>query len=191
MRHLLRPFLMLAVAAPLAAQGAQQAATPAAAPPPMVVPAAGQVAPDFTLPWADSKGTKAEALTLSKLRGQVVVLAFYPADYSGGCTIEMTKFRNEYASLFGPGVTVVPISHDSLTTHTRWAKDSTFQFALASDTTGDVAKEYGSVGRGKYFARTVFVIGKDGKIVWSKAPFQANAQTHYDSLAAMVAAAKK
>jgi peroxiredoxin len=187
MRHLLRPILMLAVAAPLAAQGTQQGTAPA----PMVVPAAGQVAPDFTLPWADSKGTRAEPMTLSKLRGQVVVLAFYPADYSGGCTIEMTKFRNEYANLFGPGVTVVPISHDSLATHTHWAKDSTFQFALASDTTGEVAKQYGSSGRGRYFARTVFVIGKDGKIVWSKAPFQANAQTHYDSLAAMVAAAKK
>jgi peroxiredoxin len=190
MRHFIRPFLMLAVAAPLAAQGMQQgtATTPPMA---VAVPAAGQLAPDFTLPWADSKGTKAEPLTLSKLRGQVVVLAFYPADYSGGCTIEMTKFRNEYASLFGEGVTVVPISHDSLTTHTRWVKDSTFQFALASDTTGDVARQYASAGRGKYFARTVFVIGKDGKIVWAKAPFQANAQTHYDSLAAMVAAAKK
>jgi peroxiredoxin len=181
---------MLAVAAPLAAQGTQQGSAPAAAPA-AVAPAVGELAPDFTLPWADSKGTKAEPLTLSKMRGQVVVLAFYPADYSGGCTIEMTKFRNEYASLFGDGVTVVPISHDSLSTHTRWAKDSSFQFALATDTTGDVARKYASVGRGKYYARTVFVIGKDGKVVWAKAPFQANAQAHYDSLAAMVAAAKK
>jgi peroxiredoxin Q/BCP len=186
MRTLLRSLFFVAVAAPLAAQGQQQGA---AAPP--AVPAAGTVAPDFTLPWADSKGTRADPVTLSKLRGQVVVLAFYPLDYSGGCTIEMTKFRNEYKSMFGDGVTVIPISRDSVTTHTRWAKDSTFQFALASDTAGSVAALYGSQGRGKYFARTVFVIGKDGKIVWSNGRFNASAQVGYDSLTAAVAAAKK
>jgi peroxiredoxin len=189
MRHLLRSFLMLAVATPLVAQGTQQGTAPAA--PAAVAPAIGDLSPDFTLPWADGKGTRAEPVTLSKLRGQVVVLAFYPADYTGGCTIEMTKFRNEYKALFGDGVTVVPISRDSLSTHTRWVNDSSFQFALASDTAGAVAQKYASVGRGKYFARTVFVIGKDGKIAWSKAPFNANAQVGYDSLAAAVATAKK
>jgi peroxiredoxin len=189
MRHLYRSFLMLAVAAPLAAQGTQQGT--ASAMPTAVAPAVGDFAPDFTLPWADGKGTRSEPVALSKLRGQVVVLAFYPADYTGGCTIEMTKFRNEYKSLFGEGVTVVPISRDSLSTHTRWVNDSSFQFALASDTAGVVAQKYASAGRGKYFNRTVFVVGKDGKIVWSKAPFNANGQVGYDSLAAAVAAAKK
>jgi peroxiredoxin len=189
MRHLYRSFLMLAVAAPLAAQGTQQGTAPAA--PAAVAPAVGDVAPDFTLPWADGRGTRAEPVALSKLRGQVVVLAFYPADYTGGCTIEMTKFRNEYKALFGDGVTVIPISRDSLSTHTRWVNDSSFQFGLASDTAGVVAQQYASAGRGRYFARTVFVIGKNGKIVWSKAPFNANAQVGYDSLAAAVAVAKK
>ena len=159
--------------------------------PAAVAPAVGDLAPDFTLPWADGKGTRSEPVALSKLRGQVVVLAFYPADYTGGCTIEMTKFRNDYKSLFGDGVTVVPISRDSLTMHTHWAKDSSFQFALGSDTAGTVAQKYASIGRGKYFSRTVFVIGKDGKIVWAKTPFNAQAQVGYDSLAAAVAAAKK
>src|SRR6476620_9512007 len=157
MRTLQKAFLMLAVAAPLAAQ----VATPqgAAAAPTRVIPNAGEMAPDFTIPWADGKGAKAQPLSLSKLRGQVVVLAFYPADFSGGCTIEMSKFRDEYKTLFGDGVTVIPISHDSLSTHTRWVNDKSFPFALASDTTGDVAKQYASVGRGAYFARTVYVIG--------------------------------
>lgn len=189
MRALYRSFLFLAAAAPLAAQGTQQGSAPAA--PAAVAPAVGQPAPDFTLPWADGKGTKAEPLSLAKLRGQVVVLAFYPADFTGGCTIEMTKFRDEYASLFGDGVTVIPISHDSLSTHTRWVNDKNFPFSLASDTTGAVAKLYASSGRGTSFARTVFVIGKDGKVVWAKTPFNAQAQVGYDSLAAAVAAAKK
>src|SRR5262245_45930449 len=145
MRNLLKTFLMLAVAAPLAAQGTQQGSAPtAAAPAPVVIPNAGEVAPDFTIPWADAKGTKSEPLTLSKLKGQVVVLAFYPADFSGGCTIEMSKFRDEYKTIFGDGVTVLPISHDSLSTHTRWADSMKFQFALGSDNDSKVATLYGS-----------------------------------------------
>ena len=194
MRNLLKSFMLLAVAAPLAAQGAaQQSSAPAAAPSP-VIPAAGEMAPDFSIQWADRKGPKAEPLTLSKLRGQVVVLAFYPADFSRGCTIQLSKFRDEFQTLFGDGVTVLPISRDSLSTHTRWADSMAFPFALGSDTDAAVAKLYGSLGRPErpnYLARTIFVIGKDGKVVYSKPSFNVNAQVAYDELAAAVAAAKK
>jgi peroxiredoxin Q/BCP len=192
MRTFIRSLMVLSVAAPLAAQSAQQGA-PQGPPPPPVVPAAGEIAPDFTLPWADAKGPRAEPVTLSKLRGQVVVLAFYPADFSRGCTIEMSKFRDEYKTLFGDGVTVMPISRDSIKMHARWADTMAFQFPLVSDTAGTVAKLYGSQGRQPTsgFARTVFVVGKDGKIVWSSARFNAAAQIGYDSLTAAVAAAKK
>lgn len=182
---------MLAIAAPLAAQGVQPQGSAPATPPAAMVPGAGELAPDFTLPWADSKGARSAPLTLSKLRGQVVVLAFYPADFSRGCTIEMSKFRDDYKQIFGDGVTVIPISRDSIKMHARWADTMAFPFPLASDTAGAVAKLYGSLGRSAYFNRNVFVIGKDGKIVWSKAPFNAQAQVGYDSLAAIVAAAKK
>jgi thioredoxin-dependent peroxiredoxin len=193
MRQLFRPFLMLAVAAPLAAQSAQmQGAAPAMAPA-AVAPAVGEVAPDFTLPWADGKGPKAEPLTLSKLRGQVVVLAFYPADFSSGCTIEMTKFRDDYKSIFGEGVTVIPISHDSISTHARWVTEKGFPFSLASDTSGSVAKLYASLNatRPQYFSRTIYVIGKDGKIVWTSPRFNVNAQSGYDDLTAAIAGARK
>lgn len=187
--------MLLAVAAPLMAQGQQQgAAAPAPAPTaPPAVPAAGTMAPDFTLPWADAKGSRAEPVTLSKLRGQVVVLAFYPADFSRGCTVEMSKFRDEYKTIFGEGVTVLPISHDSIKMHARWADTMAFQFPLVSDTAGAVAKLYSSQGRTPTagFQRTVFVVGKDGKIVWSTGRFNAGAQVGYDSLTAAVAAAKK
>src|SRR6185436_7347598 len=178
MRNILKSLMLLAVAAPLAAQGAQQASagTPAA-PPTRVIPNAGEQAPDFTIQWADRKGVKAEPLTLSKLRGQVVVLAFYPADFSRGCTVEMSKFRDEYKTIFGDGVTVLPISSDSLTTHNRWADSMAFPFALGADVDGTVAKLYGSYNEPRAnstranFARTIFVIGKDGKVVYSKPSF--------------------
>src|SRR3954466_4719166 len=192
MRNLLKKtFVMLAVAAPLAPQCAQRQG--AAAPATPAIPAAGEVSLFFTIQWADRKGAKAEPLTLSKLRGQVVVLAFYPADFSRGCTVEMSKFRDEYKTIFGDGVTVLPISADSLTTHNRWADSMAFPFALGADVDGTVAKLYGSFNepRPKNFARTIFVIGKDGKVVYSKPSFNVAAQVAYDELTAAIAAAKK
>jgi peroxiredoxin Q/BCP len=188
MRTLFKTFLMLAVASPLVAQGAQQASSSAPTPP--AIPAAGEAAPDFTLPWTNGKGAK-EDFTLSKHRGEVVVLAFYPADFSRGCTIQMSKYRDDYKSIFGEnGVTLVPISRDSIPMHTRWADTMAFPFRLASDTAGTAAALYKSTGRGNYFARNVFVIGKDGKIAYSKS-FNPNAQGAYDDLAAAIAEAKK
>ena len=196
MRNLLKTFLMLAAAAPLAAQVTPQASN-APAPPARVIPNAGEMAPDFTIQWADRKGAKAEPLTLSKLRGQVVVLAFYPADFSRGCTIELSKFRDEYKTIFGDGVTVLPISADSIPTHTRWADSMAFPFALGADVDGSVAKLYGSFNPPREgstrlnHARTIFVIGKDGKVTYSKPSFNVNAQVAYDDLTAAIAAAKK
>jgi len=187
MRNLIKKtFIMLAVAAPLAAQATPQGSA-APAPPPL--PAAGEQAPDFTIPWTNGKGAR-EDITLSKLKGQVVVLAFYPADFSSGCTIQMSKYRDEYKTIFGDGVTLIPISRDSIPMHTRWADTMAFPFRLASDTAGSVAAAYKSMGRGNYFARNVFVIGKDGKIAYS-ARFNAGAQKGYDDLTAAIAAAKK
>jgi peroxiredoxin Q/BCP len=184
-----KAFVMLAIAAPLAAQAAPQGT--AAAPPAPVIPAAGEMAPDFTMPWVDGKGAK-EDVALSKLRGQVVVLAFYPADFSRGCTIQMAKYRDEYKTIFGEGVTLIPVSRDSIATHTRWADSMAFPFRLASDIDGTVAAAYKSTGRTPTsgFARNIFVIGKDGKIAYS-GRFNPNAQVAYDSLTAAVAAAKK
>jgi thioredoxin-dependent peroxiredoxin len=189
MRTITKTFLMLAVAAPLMAQGAQPQGAPAPAAP--VLPAAGEMAPDFTMPWTNGKGQR-EDISLSKLRGQVVVLAFYPADFSRGCTIQMSKYRDEYKTIFGEGVTLIPISKDSIPTHTRWADSMAFPFRLASDVDAKVAEAYKSGPRnpGGGFARNIFVIGKDGKITYS-ARFNPNAQVAYDSLTAAVAAAKK
>src|SRR5262249_9507362 len=85
------------------------------------VPAAGEAAPDFTAQATDSTG-KAMTVSLGALRGKVVVLAFYPLDRSSGCTAELTKFRDEYKTLFGDGVVVLPTSIDTLASHASWAK---------------------------------------------------------------------
>lgn len=164
--------------------------TPAPAPPPATIDI-GRTAPDFTIAWADSIGARATPLTLSSLKGKVVVLAFYPADRSSGCTAELTKFRDEYSRMFGSNTVVVPISVDSVASHASWAHDMKFPFGLASDPQLTVADQYGSHIAGRsYASRTVFVIGKDGRIVWRNLKFGALNEGAYTELAAEVAKAQ-
>ena len=179
----------IAIGAAAAAQ-AQSAPALAGQPAGAAFPAAGDMAPDFAATATDSTG-KAIPVSLKALRGKVVVLAFYPADRSSGCTAELSKFRDEYASLFGDGVVVLPTSVDSLLSHSSWAKDAHFPFAMIADTKSDVATKYGSQGAARpYFKRTVFVIGKDGKIAYADTRFNTLAQDGYDKLAAAIKAAK-
>jgi peroxiredoxin Q/BCP len=176
---------------PATATNAQAPAAQPAAPPPPPEIDVGKVAPDFTMEWADAKGPISKPLKLSELRGKVVVLAFYPADRSSGCTAELTKFRDEYATIFGDGVVVVPISGDSIASHASWASDMKFPFALGSDPQLTVAKQYGSSNPARpYASRTVFVIGKDGTILWRNLRFPALNETAYTELAAEVAKAR-
>ena len=152
-------------------------------------PAIGTVAPDFTAQGADQSAS--QTISLSKLRGHVVVLAFYPADRSSGCTHELNKFRDEYSQIFGPDVVVLPISEDSLGSHVSWAKEAKFPFSLVSDEGGRIATAYSSMMAGRpYASRTVFVIGKDGRIADENLKFGALDQHAYDWLTSAVTKAK-
>jgi thioredoxin-dependent peroxiredoxin len=186
--------LRLALAATVAlasvAVAQTQSGQPASAPPPPSVPAAGDVAPDFSVTATDASG-KIIPVSLKDLRGKVVVLAFYPLDRSSGCTAELNKFRDEYTTLFGEGVVVYPTSIDSLGSHSSWAKEAKFPFPMIADPTGELAQKYASqAAPGRPFRRTMFVIGKDGKIAYSEARFNALAQDGYDKLAAAIKTAK-
>lgn len=172
---------------------AAQSSGSAAAQP--AAPEVGAPAPDFTAPWADADGAKASPVRLADLRGKVVVLAFYPADRSSGCTAELQKFRDEYTGIFGAGagkdVVVLPISVDSLESHASWAKEDHFPFALVSDRDQQVGKLYGSTVAGRpYNSRTVFVIDREGKITYRNLRFSALTERAYTDLTAEVAKAK-
>jgi peroxiredoxin len=161
-----------------------------AAPPPAEIDI-GKVAPDFTMEWADASGPIAKPLKLSDLRGKVVVLAFYPADRTSGCTAELTKFRDQYATMFGGQTVVIPISKDDIASHTSWASEMKFPFSLGSDPSLAVAKQYGSWTPERTTSnRTVFVIGKDGRILWRNLKFGALNEGAYTELAAEVARAQ-
>ena len=182
--RLSRLFVLAALAAPAFAS-AQSVPTAVSA------PEVGQMAPDFTAAWADGAGQKSTPIKLSDLHGKVVVLAFYPKDRTSGCTAEMTKFRDENAKLFGKDVVVLPISADSINSHVSWAADMKFPFGLVSDPSLSTAELYGSRMAGRPMAnRTVFVIGKDGRITWRDMKFNALSEETYASLASAVASAR-
>lgn len=187
-------FLIVVAIALTAGTGAAQSSpsrTPMQMMPASNTPSVGDMAPDFTAPWADTAGTKPQPVHLAALRGKVVVLAFFPLDRSSGCTAELTKFRDDYTTIFGreagQDVVVLPISIDRLSTHTAWAQEAHFPFALVSDSGQLVARLYGStMTKLPYNARTIFVINRAGKVIYRDLRFGALNEKSYDALQAAV-----
>ena len=170
---------------------AQESAKPAKGPPTAVLvsgPQVGRTAPAIRLPWAnkDGVGPADQPYDLSLDRGKTVVVAFFPRDFTSGCTAEMRTFAEQYDSLFGPEVVVVGISTDSLTTHTRFASSLDLPFRLLSDPQQVVARRYGSGDRSGYLRRTVYVVGPDGKVQYRNLKFNALDPSHYAELGAAV-----
>ena len=155
-------------------------------------PDVGRRAPLFRLPWAnkDGVGPADQPYDLSLDRGRTVVLAFFPRDFTSGCTAEMRTFAEQYDSLFGPEVVVVGISTDSLATHTRFAASLNLPFRLLSDPRQEVARRYAANDRSGYLRRVVYVIGPDGKVRYRNLRFNALDPKHYTDLGAAVRRAR-
>jgi thioredoxin-dependent peroxiredoxin len=155
-------------------------------------PDVGRRAPPFRLPWAnkDGVGPADQPYDLGLDRGKTVVLAFFPRDFTSGCTAEMRTFAEQYDSLFGPEVVVVGISTDSLVTHTRFAASLNLPFRLLSDPRQEVARRYAANDRSGYLRRVVYVIGPDGKVRYRNLRFNALDPKHYADLGAAVRRAR-
>jgi peroxiredoxin Q/BCP len=151
-------------------------------------PEVGRRAPDFSLPWAnrDGVGPVEAPYQLASDRGRTVVVAFYPRDFTKGCTAQLRTFAEQYDSLFGPDVTVVGISTDSLATHGRFAASLGLPFRLLSDPEQRVSKQYGSKDSGGINRRTVYVIGPDGRVRYRNLKFNALDPQAYSELQAAV-----
>jgi peroxiredoxin Q/BCP len=136
----------------------------------------GDHAPDFTLP--DQNG---RMVSLKDLIGQkVVVLYFYPADFSRGCTAEACSFRDNYEVFKEAGAEVVGVSSQSVDSHQRFALENRLPFILLSDKNGEVRKLYGvSSTLGLIPGRVTYVIDKKG-IVRHVFSSQLNATKHVE-----------
>jgi peroxiredoxin len=135
--------------------------------------AAGTAAPDFTL-----RVTPDQFLSLSDFRGQPVIVAFYPADWSPVCGDQMTLYNQVRPEFQRHGAEVLGISVDSAWCHQAFAKHNNIHFPLLADfePKGSVARTYRAYReKDGVCERALFVIDKDGVIAWShRSPIAVN-----------------
>jgi len=132
----------------------------------------GDAAPDFTLP-TDGNGE----ISLSKLKGQKVVIYFYPKDDTPGCTTESCGFRDHKQDFEKLNAQIIGISKCSVAKHDKFKAKYDLNFPLASDENSDVCERYGvwkekNMYGKKYMGieRSTFLIDENGQIaqVWRK-----------------------
>ena len=126
----------------------------------------GDPAPDFTLPDADGK-----PVSLSDFRGRRVIVYFYPAAGTPGCTKEACDFRDNLAELNDTGVDVLGISPDKPAKLARFRDDEGLTFPLLADVDKQVLTAWGAFGEKQMYGKTVtgvirstFLVDAEGAI---------------------------
>jgi peroxiredoxin Q/BCP len=145
----------------------------------------GEVAPDFELP-----SQTGEKVKLSDQRGHWVVVYFYPADDTPGCTKEACSFRDNYEDFTDAGAAVIGISGDSIESHVKFADKYHLPFTLLSDADGSLRKEWG-VGKslGILPGRVTYVIDPEGVLRKRFSSQMRATQHHQEALATIRAGA--
>lgn len=108
----------------------------------------GTAAPDFELPTADGQSVK-----LSDMRGHKVIVYFYPAASTPGCTKQACDFRDNLASLEAAGYKVLGVSPDQPAKLAKFTEKEALTFPLLSDEDHAVAEAYGAWGEKKNYGR--------------------------------------
>ena len=146
----------------------------------------GKPAPDFEL-----ESDTGETVKLSDLRGQPVVLYFYPKDDTPGCTVEACSFRDRRPELAERGAQVLGVSPDGVQSHAAFRDKFSLDFPLLADPDHKVAETYGAWGEkfnyGKKLMgirRSTFLIDRDGVVrrVWKKVDVKEHDQQVIDAL---------
>ncbi|HET8560459.1 MAG TPA: thioredoxin-dependent thiol peroxidase [Marmoricola sp.] len=142
----------------------------------------GEAAPDFTLPTDDGR-----EVTLSGLRGQKVIVYFYPAAMTPGCTTQACDFTDSLDSLKAAGYEVLGISPDSPDKLARFRARDHLTITLLSDADRSVMQAWGAYGEKKLYGKTVegvirstFVVGEDGTL--EQAQYNVKATGHVAKL---------
>ncbi len=148
----------------------------------------GQAAPDFTLVSTDLK-----PMTLKDFAGNNVVLAFYPAAFTGVCQKELCTFRDALNDFVGANTAVVGVSVDSPFANKEFATKNGLNFPLLSDLTRDAIKKYdvvfdnlAGVSGFTVAKRAVFVIDKSGTVRYRWVAPEPKVEPNYDEVSAAV-----
>lgn len=132
----------------------------------------GDPAPDFTLPADDGS-----EVSLSELRGERVLLYFYPKDDTSGCTAQACDLRDEMPTFDELDVQVIGVSPDPIESHVKFKEKYDLNFPLLADEDHEVAEAYGvwkekSMYGRSYMGieRSTFLIDEEGRVeqVWRK-----------------------
>jgi peroxiredoxin Q/BCP len=150
------------------------------------LPKAGDPAPNFAAPDQDGK-----TVSLADFAGKkIVLLYFYPKDFTGGCTKEACGFRDRMGELQTNNVVVLGISYDSAASHKKFIEKYNLNFTLLADTDGKITAAYDvKMPVMKMSLRVSFLIGMDGKII--HVTNAVNPQAHFDEMQAAIAGLKK
>lgn len=142
----------------------------------------GSPAPAFSLPDKDGK-----VHSLSEYRGQKVILYFYPAASTPGCTTQACDFRDNMASLQSSGYVVLGVSKDKLPALQKFAENENLGFPLLSDEDLSVHNAYGAYGEKSMYGkkvmgvlRSTFVVDESG--ILEHALYNVKATGHVDML---------
>ncbi|CAN0374684.1 unnamed protein product [Phaeothamnion confervicola] len=146
----------------------------------------GQTAPDFTL-----KNDAGEDVKLSSLRGKPVVLYFYPADDTPGCTKEACAFRDSRSSWSVDGAQMFGISPDDVDSHAKFRKKFDLNFPLLADPGHQVAELYGAWREKNMYGkvsmgivRSTYILDAEGKVahLWKRVKVEGHDQKVIEAL---------
>jgi peroxiredoxin Q/BCP len=125
-------------------------------------PAAGQPAPDFSLPSMEGG-----LVSLKDYKGKWVVLYFYPKDFTSGCTLEAHNFERDLTKYQSQNAIILGVSADTVKSHKDFCTKEGLNFKLLADPELKTITKYGSARESngvKMAARNTFLIDPDGKI---------------------------
>jgi thioredoxin-dependent peroxiredoxin len=144
----------------------------------------GDAAPDF-----EARDAEGNTVRLSDLRGQKVVLYFYPKDDTPGCTKEACSLRDGYSEFERRGIKVLGVSLDDEQSHRKFADKYQLPFTLLADTDHAVAERYGVYGEKQFMGkkymgvdRKTFLIDEQGRL--KKVFDKVNVEQHADEVLA-------
>ena len=146
----------------------------------------GETAPHFSLP-----SSSGETVKLNALKGQKVVIFFYPKDDTPGCTIEACEFRDKSDEISAQGTKVLGISPDNLESHDKFISKFNLNFELLADEDNTVATDYGAWGEKNMYGkvtigmkRMTFLVDEEGNIekIWGKVTPEGHAQQIIDTI---------
>ncbi|HUR94439.1 MAG TPA: redoxin domain-containing protein [Gemmatimonadales bacterium] len=127
------------------------------------LPAAGSPAPDFTLP-----STADADVTLSRLKGKNVLLAFFPLAFTQTCTRELCAFTDDIGQFERADTMILPISVDSVPTLKEFKAKERISVDMLSDFKRDVSRRYGTLHPDRFFSNRAYVlVDRQGIVRWT------------------------